>query len=86
VKRQNEIFKTTIENIKYESEKIISEVKERHKDEISELQEQNHALHLRVDDSKDKDLVRQLRRDLEEHKRRCLESNTEANEFRRERD
>jgi hypothetical protein len=70
IKRQNEIFKTTIENIKYESEMVITELKNRHKSEISELLEQNHALHLRVDDSKDKDVVRSLRRELEEHKRR----------------
>jgi DNA-binding protein len=37
IKRQNEIFKTTIENIKYESEKIIGEIKERHRVEIIEL-------------------------------------------------
>ena len=41
---------------------------------------------MRVDDQKDRDLVRQLRRDLEEYKRRGTESSSENNDLRKERD
>ena len=72
IKRQNEILKTTLENLKYESEKIIEEVKSRHKNEVAELIEENYSLQLKIDDpsSKDKDLIRSLRRDADDYKRR----------------
>lgn len=41
---------------------------------------------MRVEDQKDRDLVRQLRRDLEEQKRRNGEAFAETNELRKERD
>lgn len=39
-----------------------------------------------MEDSRDKDLVRSLRRDLEEYKRRSQDNSSEANEIRKERD
>ena len=49
-KRQLEIYRTSLENQKYESEKIISELKDKHKLEITELYEENHSLQLKIDD------------------------------------
>ncbi len=40
-KRQMEIYKTSLENSKYESEKIISEMRDKHKSEITEVFEEN---------------------------------------------
>ena len=57
-KRQHDIVRTTLENIKYESEREIQFMKDRHKEEVNELMEENSQLQLRVDDSKDRDLVR----------------------------
>ena len=43
-KRQLELVKTSFENQKYESEKIIQELRDKHKSELSELYEENHSL------------------------------------------
>lgn len=40
----------------------------------------------RADDKRDRDLIRQLRRDLDESKRRAQDILQEANQIRRERD
>jgi len=57
-KRQLDIFKTSLENHRYEAEKIIGDLKDRHKHEVEDLIEENHSLQLRVDENKDRDLVR----------------------------
>jgi hypothetical protein len=43
-------------------------------------------LQQRADDKRDRDLIRQLRRDLDESKRRAQDILQEANQIRRERD
>lgn len=43
-KRQLDIFKTSLENHRYEADKIIQELKERHKNEVEDLIEENHSL------------------------------------------
>lgn len=73
-KRQMDIYKQTLENSRFESDKAVQDMKERHKNELNELIEQNYQLQMRVDDQKDRDVVRSLRRDLEEYKRRCAEN------------
>jgi hypothetical protein len=55
VKRQLDIYKTTLENTRYESEKIIEDLKERTKSEVNDLVDENHNLQLRVEDQKDRD-------------------------------
>ena len=40
----------------------------------------------RADDKRDRELIRQLRRDLDENKRRITELLTDSSELRRERD
>lgn len=41
---------------------------------------------MRVEEQRDRDTVRQVRRDLEEVKKRYSDSTSEANELRKERD
>lgn len=43
-KRQLEIIRASMENQRYESEKIVQEMREKHKREISELYDENHSL------------------------------------------
>jgi hypothetical protein len=43
-RRQLEIVKTAFEGNKYEHEKFVSDVRERHKAELLELFEENHSL------------------------------------------
>lgn len=43
-------------------------------------------MHVRADDKRDRELIRQLRRDYDDGKRRCAELLSENSELRRERD
>jgi len=53
---------------------------------MHEMMLENQALQSRADDKRDRELIRQLRRDLDENKRRITELLTEASDLRRERD
>ena len=61
-------------------------MKEKHKSEMHEMMLENQALQSRADDKRDRELIRQLRKDLEDHKRRTTELLGESAELRRERD
>ncbi len=47
---------------------------------------ENQALQSKSDDKRDRELIRQLRRDLDEQKRRSTQLQSETNDLRRERD
>jgi uncharacterized coiled-coil DUF342 family protein len=79
-------LKAQIEAVKSESDKEIRELKERHRQEAQELALQNQALMAKAEDRRDRDLIRQLRREAEEHKRRATELLGEVSELRKERD
>lgn len=85
-KRQNEIFKAQIESLKSESEKEMRDLKDKHRQELNELTLENQALLARAEDRRDRDLIRQLRRDVDEHKRRCTDLLGECSDLRKERD
>ena len=61
-------------------------MKDKHKQEIHEMMIENQALQSRADDKRDRELIRQLRRDLDENKRRITEMLTDSSDLRRERD
>ena len=71
---------------RHEFEKELAEVKDKARKETSEMLIENQALQAKADDKKDRELIRQLRRDLDTHKRKEQELMTEATELRRERD
>ena len=85
-KRQFDVVKMQLDTQRHEFEKEIAEVKEKSRKEGSELLIENQALQAKADDKKDRELIRQLRRDLDTHKRKEQELLTEATELRRERD
>jgi chromosome segregation protein len=85
-KRQLDIVKTQFDSHKFEQEKELNDVRDRLKSEIQELLLENQTLHQKCDDKRDRDLIKQLRRDLDEAKRRAQESQQECNAIRRERD
>lgn len=85
-KRHNEIFKAQIESLKSESEKEMRDLKDKHRQELNELTLENQALLARAEDRRDRDLIRQLRRDIDEHKRRCTDLLGECSDLRKERD
>ena len=72
--------------MKSEGERELRDTKERHRQELQELTLENQALLSKAEDRRDRDLVRQLRRELDDSKRRCTELTSEATELRRERD
>lgn len=69
-KRQTEILKTQIESHRLESERELRDIKEKSRREISDMMIENQALQSRSDDKRDREIIRQLRRDLDEQKRR----------------
>lgn len=85
-KRHMEIYKTSLDNYKYESEKVIQDLREKNKSELNELYEENSALQLKLEDQRDRETIRQNRRDLEEYKKRASDFSIEMNELRKERD
>ena len=85
-RRQLEIVKTALESTRYENEKFVSDLRSRHKSEVEQLSEENHSLHLQLEESRDQEQVRKLRRDVDEAKRRISDLNAELIEVRKERD
>lgn len=74
-KRLHEVVKTDLESCKLEHEKVVSDMRRRHGEELQEVVADNHALQLRIEDSsKDRDQSRQLRRDVDDVKRRLCEA------------
>ena len=80
------MLKAQIEAVKSESEKDLREAKEKHRQEAQELALENQALLAKAEDRRDRDLIRQIRRELDEHKRRCTELLGEVSDLRKERD
>ena len=85
-KRITEVLKAQVESLKSEGERELRDCKERHRQEIQELTLENQALQSRADDRRDRDLIRQLRREVDENKRRATELLSENSELRKERD
>lgn len=85
-KRQLDILRTQFDSFKFEAEKELTDVRDRLKGEVTELMLENQALNQRCDDRRDRDLIKQLRRDLDEAKRRATEAVQDSNQLRRERD
>lgn len=80
------MVKTQLETQKYDFEKDLVDHKERARKELSDMMIENQALQTKADDRRDRELIRQLRRDLDENKRRAAELISENTDLRRERD
>jgi DNA repair exonuclease SbcCD ATPase subunit len=85
-RRHNEVLKAQIESLKSETEKEIKDVKDKHRQELQELTLETQALLAKSEDRRDRDLIRQLRRDVDEHKRRCTDLLSEVGDLRKDRD
>ena len=86
VKRQLDVVKTQLDTQRHEFEKEVAEIKEKSRKEASELMIENQSLQAKADDKKDRELIRQLRRELDSHKRKNQENLSECTELRRDRD
>lgn len=52
-RRQLEIVKTALESTRYENDKFVSDLRERHKAELDQIVNENHSLQLQLEDSRD---------------------------------
>ena len=48
-------MRSALESTKYEQERFISDLRERHSVEVEELAEQNHDLQMRVEEARDQE-------------------------------
>lgn len=85
-KRLAEVLRAQNESLKSEGERELRDLKEKHRQELQELTLENQALQSRAEDRRDRDLIRQLRREVDEHKRRATELLSENSDLRKERD
>jgi len=74
LERQNEFLKKDLENIKTEYEKAIKEMKNKYISQIDSLNFEIHALQNNSDERKDKELMRLIKNDLDETKRKYAEA------------
>ena len=66
-------------------ERAMSESKERYKTEVDEMVTEIQTLHNRIDDNRDREIIRTLRREVDEYKRKFVEVSKEITDLRRQR-
>lgn len=84
--RKAQIARTELEELRFEKEKELQQTKERLQAEVSELTAENSALQAKLDDHRDRDMIRDLRRELDEYKRRYADALTDSTDMRKARD
>ena len=85
-KRKSELMQTELESIRIEKEREISSTKDRLQAQILELTSENQRLYAKVEDNRDREIIRDLRREVEEAKRRATDAVSESGDLRRARD
>ena len=86
-KRLYELSKTQGESQKLEYDKIIADLRRRHTEEVNDIVADNHKLQMRIEDAgKHREQQRQLRRDVDDLKRRLSEAQSEGLDLRKQRD
>ncbi len=86
LRRQNVLLKSELDANNAEHERQLQDLKQRNKAQVSDLMAELQLLHERVDDTKDKEAIRLLKREVEEHKRKAMDSMKEVAELRKQRD
>lgn len=86
LRRNLEFLDTKHENLKFDSQREIESNKLKYREELQVLVKENQKLTSQIEMSKDRDMLRQARRELEEAKRRVEEYQKECNTLRKERD
>ncbi|CAD8183514.1 unnamed protein product [Paramecium octaurelia] len=86
LKRKIDLEISRVETIQVDKEKEMKLLSEKHKLDLADLQHQISDLTKQVEDNKDRDTIRKLRKDLEEYKLKFCATDTENEELRNERD
>jgi predicted nucleic acid-binding Zn-ribbon protein len=66
LKKEFELLQTKFNSVRFEAERDIKALKERHKVELNDLMIEIQTLHDRVDDTRDKETIRSLKREIDE--------------------
>ena len=72
LRKEHELLRTAHENLKYEGERELNDLRARSKDEVNALLLQNQALLTKVEENKDREVLGQVRREANEHRRRAV--------------
>ncbi|CAK90421.1 unnamed protein product (macronuclear) [Paramecium tetraurelia] len=86
LKRKIDLEISRVETIQIDKDKEMKLLSEKHKLDLADLQHQISDLTRQVEDNKDRDTIRRLRKDLEEYKLKFSATDTENEELRNERD
>ncbi|CAD8186555.1 unnamed protein product [Paramecium pentaurelia] len=86
LKRKIDLELSRVETIQIDKDKEIKLLLEKHKLDMADLQHQITDLTRQVEDNKDRDTIRRLRKDLEEYKLKFNITDTENEELKNERD
>eukprot|EP00826_Nyctotherus_ovalis_P016004 TRINITY_DN14602_c0_g2_i1.p1 TRINITY_DN14602_c0_g2~~TRINITY_DN14602_c0_g2_i1.p1 ORF type:complete len:503 (+),score=183.64 TRINITY_DN14602_c0_g2_i1:81-1589(+) len=86
VERENKLLKGELEDREARWSKEMSDLRTKHQGEVKSLTNELHLLREQLDEVKDKELIRTLRREVEEYKRRSLDAQRDAGDLRRQRD
>ncbi|CAD8169045.1 unnamed protein product [Paramecium pentaurelia] len=86
LKRKIDLELSRVETIQVDKDKEMKLLSEKHKLDMADLQHQISDLTRQVEDNKDRDTIRRLRKDLEEYKLKFNATDTENEELRNERD
>ncbi|CAI2364077.1 unnamed protein product [Moneuplotes crassus] len=85
-KRSQETLKLTFDWYKEEKEKELTSIKEKHKADMNEMIMEMQNLQHRLDDSNEKDLIREIKREADDYKRKYQEIQNLLTEVKKERD
>eukprot|EP00357_Protocruzia_adherens_P031807 CAMPEP_0115017978 /NCGR_PEP_ID=MMETSP0216-20121206/28485_1 /TAXON_ID=223996 /ORGANISM="Protocruzia adherens, Strain Boccale" /LENGTH=586 /DNA_ID=CAMNT_0002388991 /DNA_START=16 /DNA_END=1776 /DNA_ORIENTATION=+ len=85
-RRKFEILKTEADSYKYDNEKMVHDLKERQRVEVGELMDEISTLNERIEDSKDKERIRLLKKEADEGRIRNEKLLEEIEDLRKERD
>lgn len=86
LKRELQFVNTKHDNMKFDFQRDIESNKLKYREELQVVLKENEKLQSQIENSKEKELLRQARRDLEESKRRLEEIHKECNDLRKDRD
>ncbi len=86
LRRNNALLKSELESKDSDHARQVSELKQKHQAQVADLMSELQAMHERADDTKDKEIIRTLKREVEEYKRKSMDSVREAAELRKQRD
>eukprot|EP01022_Parablepharisma_sp_SALTPOND_P021277 TRINITY_DN411_c0_g1_i1.p1 TRINITY_DN411_c0_g1~~TRINITY_DN411_c0_g1_i1.p1 ORF type:complete len:1006 (-),score=83.67 TRINITY_DN411_c0_g1_i1:3692-6709(-) len=85
-RRSNALLKSELEANELDYSRQINDLKHKHQGQMADLMAELQLLHEKLDDTRDKEMIRTMKREIEEYKRKSLDAQREAAELRKQRD